>query len=67
MSLTVLVGVVPKGNGEPLKDAQQGSDIITFVFFLFFFFFLKDMLTAGLWQLKNKREEVLRSEVHRSL
>lgn len=29
------VNAGPKGNGEPLKDAQQGSDIITFMFFLF--------------------------------
>ena len=29
------VNTGPKGNREPLKDAQQGSDIITFMFFLF--------------------------------
>lgn len=44
----------PKGSGEPLKDAQQGSDIITSVFFLF----LKDLLTFRLWQLKNKKKRL---------
>ena len=43
-----------KGSGEPLKDAQQGSDIITSVFFLF----LKDLLTFRLWQLKNKKKRL---------
>lgn len=49
------VNAGPKGNGEPRKDAQQGSNIITFVFFLF----LKDLLTVGLWHLKKTREKRL--------
>lgn len=44
----------PEGNGEPLKGAQQGSDIITFVVFLF----LKGLLTAGLWQPETREKRL---------
>lgn len=55
------VNAGPKGNGQPLKDAPWGGDMIPFVGFFFFSFFERSVGCKAL-AARNKSKQVFLGE-----